>query len=228
MSSDGRPDFTEQLERIYRRHRRQHLRSDLNEIAGTMEKTIHQRILAEEFLQESVDIDAEARQAVQDARELLAQENYDELERRLDDLRDTVETQERLINNQIQEVRIGIYQTVQGMIRLNDRLERFDDSKLDALEQLLADWNWEPHVYRGEVETFEGYNQAAAEYGRDMRRFFEEAKTAIFGPYMETPLEEIVMQVLDEDPLFLATLTDEELEQLRESDLPEYFELSLS
>lgn len=228
MSSDDQPSFETQLEAVYQRYRHRSLEERLDDIAETMEETVLQRVLAEEFLGTQVEISAEARRAVRDARNLVEQDQYDELDESLDDLEETVDDQERRVSNQIQETRIEMSNTVNGMMRLNERVERVDATKLEAIKALLDDWNWKGQVYRNEDESIEEHKSHAASYGRDMRRFFEEARDEIFGPYDGTPLEAIVDNLLSDERLALEGLSDEQIDRLRNSDLVAYVELKLS
>lgn len=228
MSTEELQPFQTQLEAVYQRYRHRSLESNLDDIAETMEETVLQRVLAEEFLGTDLEIDREAKQAVRDARELVEQNRYDELDDRLDELEETVENQERRVSNRIQETRIDMSNTVNGMIRLNERVERVDAARLEAIKALLDDWDWKGQVYRNENEGIEEHKAHAESYGHDMRQFFEEARDAIFGPYEGTPLEEIVDGLLNENRLTLEELSEKQMTRLRNSDLEAYVELKLS
>jgi len=217
--------FQERLETIYEQHRRQGLESELDELAETMEKTILERVLAEEFFQTAVEIDSEAKRAVEEARSLLDQNDYDTLAERLPETRKAVEARQREVNNFVHQERIDVHNTVRGMIRLNQRVERVDQAKLEALDTLLDDWNWEAQI---EGDGIELRKEEAEEYGHFMRRSLEETKDALFGPYRDTPLDELVDRLLDDERLTLAALSEEELHRLYESDLADYLEITLS
>lgn len=228
MSTDTQESFQTQLETVYERYRHRSLEATLDDIAETMERTILQRVLAEAFLGTDVEIEDDAKQAVAEARELVEQNRYSELDSRLDELERIVEDQERRVSNQIQETRIEMLNTVTGMTRLNERVDRVDSTKLQAIETLLDDWDWKGQVYRTDNEDFETREDHAAQYGHDMREFFDEARDEIFGPYDDTPLEEIVDNLLSDYRLSLDELSDAQIDQLRDSDLDEYIELKLT
>lgn len=114
------------------------------------------------------------------------------------------------------------------MSRLNDRVERADDAQLTALESLLEDWDWRPQVYTDEADALPERRAAASEYGAEMDGVYDELKDDLFGVYRGTELRPLVDSLLDDDRLTLAKLSEKELEQLAESDLAEYVELSLS
>lgn len=217
--------FQEHLETIYEQHRRQDLESELDELAETMEETILERVLAEAFFQTEIEIDSEAKHAVEKARSLLEQDDYDALAEQLPETREAVEAQRREVNNFVHQARIGVHNTVRGMIRLNQRVERVDQDKLDELDTLLDNWNWEMEIERDQINQ---RKEKAREYGDFMRQSLEETKDALFGPYRDTPLDELVDRLLDDERLTLAALSEEELNRLYESDLADYLEVTLS
>lgn len=225
MSTDG---FQERLKTVYQQYQHGELEDWLEDIAETMEETVLQRVLAEEFLQTDVQIDPSARQAVQEAKEHLEKGDLEALEERIDDVEDTVEEQERKVNNQIQEERIQMSTKMAGMRRLNERVERVNEAKMDAIAGLLDDWHWKEQVYRGDGADIETLKERARDYGADMRTFFEEAKEDLFGPYEDTPLEPIIDGLLNDERFALDELSDEQISLLRDSDLEEYVGLSLS
>jgi len=227
-TEDTTQNFEASIEEIYQQYRHRQLANQLDEIAETIEETILQQILAEEFLETELEIDPEAKKAVSDAQELLENGDFETLGERIADVEAKVEDQKRRISNEIHEVRISIRSSVKGMMRLNERVERVSEVKLQAIHELLSDWDWKGQVYREKEYDFETLKERAAEYGEDMRRYFEECREQIFGPYEGTPMEPIVDKLLSDDRLSLDELSDEQITQLRESDLVDHVELTLS
>lgn len=228
QSKEPARNFEESLEEIYQQYRHRQLASRLEDIAETMEETILQRILAEKFLQTDFAIEEGAKQSVSEAREYLQAGDFTALGERIDDLEDTVEDQKRRVSNEIQEARIDMRGRVDGMQRLNDRVERVSEVKLQAVHELLSDWDWKGQVYKDQDWDFETLKERAAEYGEDMRRYFEECREKIFGPYEGTSLESIVDGLLSDEQLYFDSLTDDQVNQLRNSDLVDNVELRLS
>lgn len=221
-------NFEEHIEEIYQQYRHRQLANRLNDIAETMEETILQRILAEKFLKTDLEIDPEAKKAVAEARDLLEQGEFEELDAQIDDLETEVDDQRRKVSNQIHETRIAMNRRVGGMQELNERVDRISPVKLQAVNELLADWDWRGQVYRDGGFDFEELKKRAAEYGEDMRTYFVECREEIFGPYDGTTLDPIVEGLLTERRLMLDELTDEQIEELRKSDLVGHVELTLS
>lgn len=225
MSTDG---FQNQLEAVYQQYQHGELEDRLDDIAETMEETVLQRVLAEAFLQTDVQVDESAKEAVRDAKADLEKNDFEALEDEIDEVEETVEEQERKVNNRIQEERIRMSDKMDGMRRLNERVERVNEAKMDAIAGLLDDWHWKEQVYRADDANIEALKDRAHEYGSDMRTFYEEAKEDLFGPYRDTPVESIVDGLLDDERFALDDLSDEQLSLLRDSDLEEYVGLSLS
>jgi len=233
MSSDT-DSFERQLDRMYQRYRRQGLEDELEDIAQMMEETLLQQALAEGFFSETIDIDTEAKTAVRETIDELKQADqsvdldYDTVAERVDTLRERVETEETKIANRIQQLRIKRQETVSGMRRLNERVDRADSTQLEALEELLENWNWKTHVYAPDIETYEQRRQEAIQYGEDMAFVFQQLKDDLFGVYDGTELRPLVDTLLDDNRLTLNSLTETERQQLAESDLGEYIELKLT
>lgn len=238
MSSDETPDdeagtpatsqFESELQDMYEQVRRKRLKSKLDELAETMEATILQCELARSFFDAGVEIDESAKAQVQTTMELLEQSEYDAAEDRLPSLERAVEGEATAVQNRVQELRLERLSTVQAMSRLNERVERADDTQVTALESLLEDWNWRPQVYTEDADTLAERRTAADEYGTSMDAVYEQLKDELFGVYEGTELRPLVDSLLDDERLTLAKLSEAEIEQLAESDLAEYVELNLS
>ncbi|WP_224333538.1 hypothetical protein [Haloprofundus halobius] len=220
--------FEQRLEKVYKKYQHSELENRLNDVAQTMEETVLQRVLAEEFLHTDIEIDERAKEAVEDAKAHLNDGDLDSLSEEIEELEQMVDEEERKVDNRIQEARISMSKKMNGMQRLNQRVERVSEIKLESIASLLDDWNWKEQVYRNDDAAIETLKDRSREYGSDMRRFYEEAKADLFGPYKDTPLEGIVDGLLDDERFALDDLSDAQLQQLRDSDLEEHVELSLS
>jgi len=219
--------FEDRLASMYDRYRRQHLEDELDALATTMEETLLQQRVAETFFEATIDIDGDVKADVEATVDKLEAEEYDAVEEDLDELAREVERAETHVTNRIQQLRLDRRDTATAMRRLNERVERVDPTQLQALEDLLGDWNWRGDIYEGN-ETFESRREAAAEYGESMKFIFESLKDDLFGPYQGTELKPLVDDLLDEEPLRLGNLTEKERGQLADSDLADYVELRLS
>jgi hypothetical protein len=228
MSSEpDRESLTEQLEHIREQHRRRHLSDELDALGQTMEETMLKRELAEAFFEETVDIDEEAKATVRSVRTHLEQEQYDAVETELATAREDVARVETAVDNRIQELRISRKETVDAMRRLNDRVDRVSEVKLEALGMLLEEWQWKPQVYLDADADLPELEESARSYGEEMRGTFETLKRRLFEAY-PSEIRDLVYRMIDDERLSYADLTGEQRRLLAESDVGAYITLRLS
>jgi hypothetical protein len=226
MSAEG---FEHELDQVYEQYRHRELDERLNEIAEIMKETVLQSILAETIFGVEIQLKEETKTAVREMSECLERNEFEKVEDRIDDLEQDVEDEHHRVDVRIQDVRSDMADTVSGMKRLNQRLQRVDEGELDNLARLFNRWNWKNGVYTGSsTEDIESLKALAREYGKRVRQSYNEAKEKLFGPYEGTELESIVDGLLNEKRFALNNLSDEQLERLRDSEIEEHVELSLS
>jgi len=225
MSTDAN-SLHDQLLDVQEEHRRRHLSDELDELSETMEETILQRHLAKGFFKEEITIDSKAKTRVQDVMELLENEEYEKVETQLNDLETTVETAATTVENRIQELRLKHNSTVAAMRRLNRKVERVNETRLEALEELLGDWRWKAHVYDNE-SGLSTLKQNANQYGKEMRDAFEDMKDELFGAYPEE-IRNLVFRMIEDERLSYDDLSQNQRQELANSDVSEYIELTLS
>jgi hypothetical protein len=231
MSSDqshGEEPFERRLEGMYERYRRQYLEAQLTELATVMEETLLQQALAESFFGERIEVDDDVKAAVEETVEKLEAGEFEEVEADIESLSRTVEGAETAVENRIQQLRIDWQDTATAMRRLNERVERVDETQLQSLESLLNEWEWKGEVYNESAETFENRREAATAYGEDMAVIFNQLRERLFGVYDDTELRPLVDKLLDDDRLRLSELENTEREQLADSELADHIELRLS
>ena len=228
MSSNAKSEsLTSQLERLRNQHRKRHLSEQLNEIGETMEETILKRELAEAFFEDAVAVDDKAKAAVQEMRDLLASNEYDAVEAHIDEVETEVNRVETSVDNQIQELRISRSETVSAMQRLNSRVERVNEVQLEALGLLLDEWQWKEQVYLRDDGDLEELKKNAREYGQEMSDIFATFRDELFGHY-PSEIKDLIHQMIDDERLAYADLTDKQRRLLAESDVGEYIALRLS
>jgi len=74
----------------------------------------------------------------------------------------------------------------------------------------------------------EELKRSARKYDESICQSYDGAKDELFGSYKGTELEGIVDGLLNEERFSLDNITDEQLRLLRDSELEEHVELSLS
>lgn len=228
MSSNTKSEsLTSQLKRIREQHRRRHLSDRLDKIGETMEETILKRELADAFFEDTVGIDDDAKTAVQEVRDQLAKDNYDAVDARIDDVETEIDRVETAVDNQIQELRISHSETVSAMQRLNERVERVNEVQLEALNLLLEEWQWKQQIYLEDDADLPTLKENARTYGQEMQETFETLKEELFGPY-PSEIRNLIYRMIDDERLSYAALSNQQRQQLAESDIGDYIELSLS
>lgn len=225
MSNEG---FEEELDQVYKQYRHSELNDRLNEVANIMGETILQGVLASTIFEIEIEIDEDKKQAVQEMNMHIERNNFEKIEEEIDELETEIEKERHRINVKIQDIRSDMADQVSGMKKLNQRLEQVDEEILDDLADLFNNWDWKEDIYNNKEENIRELGSYTQEYGSDVRQSYDQAKEKLFGPYEGTELEEIVKGLLNEERFALNNLSDDQLEHLRESELEEHVELSLS
>lgn len=226
MSSET--TFEQRLEQTYERYRRRNLEKELESMAETMEETLLQQAMAEELFDEGISINEEVKDAVAETQYALECEEYESVANKRDQLSKDIERASGTVETAIRDYQLDMLDIVTAMERLNSRVERVDSVRLQSLRGLLEDWNWKDYLELPADDSFEERQQEAAQIGRELATTFEELKTALFSPYKDTEFWPIVESLLDDERLTYANLSEAERQQLADSDLDEYIELTLS
>jgi hypothetical protein len=227
MSAEG---FEHELEQVYERYRHRELDERLDEVAKTMQESILQKILAEAIFGIEIEAQDDTEQAVQQMNSYLDMNNLKRVEEKINNLEKVVDDESHMVNMRIQEARTEISDKMEAMKRLNRRVEQVDEESLEEIAGLLDGWNWKEKVYPedGSDEDIEELKRSARKYGESIRQSYDRAKDELFGSYKGTELEGIVDGLLNEERFSLDNITDEQLRLLRDSELEEHVELSLS
>ena len=220
--------FEQELETVHQQYLRQDLEDRLEAIATEMEETMLQAIIAREFLSLDVEVSDEAKENVREAREYVDDRDFDALDDVIDDVKKQVSQEARQIENTIQEERTEERDRVRAMRKLNEHVEAADMGKLKALESLLDDWDWKAHVYTDEAkDSFEVKQEEARDVAATMSNALQQVQENLLGSYSGTILEDVMDQLLSDDPLYFKDLTEEEREALTGSNLADYLKIRL-
>jgi hypothetical protein len=220
--------FEQELETVHQQYLRQDLEDRLEAVATEMEETILQAIIARDFLSLEVEVSDEAKEKVREAKGYADDRDFDALDDVIDDVEEQVSQEARQIENTIQEERTGERGRVRAMRKLNEHVEAADMSKLKALESLLDDWDWKAQVYTDEAEdSFEAKQQEARDVADTMSNALQQVQEDLLGSYSGTTLEDVMHQLLSDDPLYFNDLSEEEREALTGSSLADYLGIRL-
>lgn len=220
--------FEQELETVHQQYLRKDLEDRLEAVATKMEETMLQAIIARDFLGLEVEVSDEARESVQDAKQHADDRSFDALDEIIDDVEDQVKQEARQIENTIQEERTEERDRVAAMRKLNEHVEAADKGKLKALESLLDDWDWKAHIYTDDIEdSFEAKQQEARDVADTLSNALKEVQEDLLGSYSGTILEDVMNQLLTDDPLYYNDLNEEERQSLAGSNLADYLEIRL-
>lgn len=220
--------FEQELGTVHQQYLRQDLEDRLEEVATEMEETMLQAIIARDFLGLAVEVSDEAKEKVREAKGYTDDRDFDALDDVIDDVEDQVSQEARQIENAIQEERTEERDRVRAMRKLNEHVEAADMGKLKALESLLDDWDWKAQVYTDEAEdSFEAKQQEARDVADTMSNALQQVQEDLLGSYSGTTLEDVMDQLLSDDPLYFNDLSEEEREALTGSSLADYLEIRL-
>jgi hypothetical protein len=220
--------FEQELETVHQQYLRQDLENRLEEVATEMEETMLQAIIARDFLDLAVEVSDEAKEKVREAKGYAADRDFDDLDDVIEDVEDQVSQEARQIENAIQEERTEERDRVRAMRKLNEHVEAADMSKLKALESLLDDWDWKAQVYTDEAtDSFEAKQQEARDVAATMSNALQQVQEDLLGSYSGTTLEDVMDQLLSDDPLYFNDLSEEEREAMTGSSLADYLEIRL-
>lgn len=223
-------DVQSRLESTLEDYQEQHRYERLSEIGAIMEETILQQELANALFEEPVSIDTEVVEEVTRIRRIVRADELRQLdEDSVEGLEENVRSEERRISSQIKERCIDRLDTVQAFSKLNQELEFMDQSRLQALQNLLRDWNqgWDA-LEVGEADSLEERITEARETGEVMDSVYLDAVKAIGDAFSESEIQSIVDRLLNEGMLTLNGLEPEEIQALSNSEIGPYLRVSLS
>ncbi|AGN01171.1 hypothetical protein L593_06110 [Salinarchaeum sp. Harcht-Bsk1] len=220
--------FEQELETVHQQYLRRDLEDRLEKVATEMEETMLQAIIARDFLDLEVKVVDEAKEKVQEAGGYADERDFDALDDIIDNVEDQVSQEAHQIENKIHEERTEERDRVRAMRKLNEHVEAADMGKLNALESLLDDWNWKAQVYTDEAEeSFEAKQQEARDVAATMSNALQQVQKDLLGSYSGTTLEDVMDQLLSDEPPCFNDLSEEEREALTGSNLANYLEIRL-
>jgi hypothetical protein len=195
-----------------------------------MEETLLQKELANALFEEQVTIDSEAIEEVTQIQRIVRDDELRRLdESSIEELEEKVQSEERRISSQIKERCINRLETVQAFSKLNQELEFMDQSRLNALEDLLQDWNRDRGSLEvSEAESLEERIADAREMGEVMDTVYADAVDAIGDVFSGSEIQTIVDRLLNKGALTLNGLEPEEIQALSESEIGPYLRVSFS
>lgn len=217
------------LKSTFAEYQQQHRYEQLEEIGKQMERTLMKQALANALFKQTVTIDSEAIEEVNKVKRFVQRDEITKLDdEEIDSLEQTISTQERHLDKTIQECRMEKLESVQAFSQLNEELEFMNQGRLNALVQLLDNWEWEAMVDADADSTLDDRIDEAVEIGELMADVYKDAQQALGEEFSGTQIQEIIDQLLNEDSLPIGELDIQEVQALSDSKVGPYLELSLT
>lgn len=228
MSDDSRTQtLTDSLEQVQERYRRRSLESRLESVAEDLRDIKLQAELMEALFEADVKIDDDLVGKITEARDHVRQNEYDALERDIDELERKADSARSSVSQSLSKKRVSYEDQVSAMVRINEKISAYDQESLKELYTLLGEWNWREAVSVGDVSDFENQLEESRSFGTDMRDVYEAARSEIIEPLADEGIESTIESILGSKGVHLGDLSPEEREKLADSDLGDYLVISL-
>jgi len=224
--SETRP-IQEEIEHVYRQYQQAHLYETLDDVAGKMERQLLQTCIANELFDTDIEISTDAKQTIKETSQELGSGDLDRLEDLIETTDEQIDDERSRINKQIQESRVELHNTVEALAKLNSEIKFMDSDRLNSLETLLDDWDWEAEIDWADTGSIEERLTEAESFARRMRTIFEDASDAIGDEFEGSEVQTLVKSLLTGGGIALTELDSEQREALAESELADHIELTL-
>lgn len=225
MSTDDATNVTKRLRAVQNQYRRKHLQQRLDDIAEELEILYLRKELYESLLEVTIEIDPELQSLIKKTRESVNEGDFENVESTVDSLEDQISD----YNNNIEQKVTGKLETrrsnIDSIKKLNQRLGKLSSEKIDETEGFYAPGNM---VERIELDTDSSLDEKIETVRSTANRYkdrYDEMVAEIFEPYLKSEYGDKVTEMMSDDPPSLDAFDDEELGQLRDSDLSPHIEL---
>lgn len=228
MSNESREQtLTANLKQVQERYRRRSLESRLEDIAEDLRDIKLQVAIMEELFETEVEVDPELVQKVGEARQHAEKNQYDILEEEIGELEKKASSAKNSVGQSLSKKLVSYEDRVNAMVKINKRIEAYNQDSLNGLHSLLAEWNWREAAGIEEVSEFGTQLEECLAFGSDMQKIYQDAKSSIIEPLAEEGIEDVVESILGSEVVYLGELSAEEREKLADSDLGEHLSIKL-
>jgi hypothetical protein len=229
MSSEtadtGDKNIEEHLELLRDGYQQQHIYNKLDDLSEVMERSILQYTIADILFEEEFKIDEEAKEVVKNTRGYLEKNFMKPLEDKMGPLEEKVKEVDR--EGKIHQSRTEMQSTVEAIRKINKDIGEVDDDRLQKLESLLDNWDWETKIDWSSPDDTEAKIKDAEEFAQEMLSVYEDAKAIIGSEFKGSEIEDVVESLLNEGGLSLSELSESQRQSLANSTVGDYVEISL-
>lgn len=217
----------DQLNEVQSQYRRKDLRNQLEELGEELEQLLLDKALYEGLFDTTIEIDNNLKATIRETRSQLEDGDMDAVEQGIKSIQDEKEAFESTLKQEVADSLSTWRSNLDSMIRLNKAIEKMDADDLDELQTFLRPGNLSPDLEFAGDPSLEQKIERTHEYGANHRETFLEATTEIFEPYLnDDDIGDAVKTLLSGDEFFIEDLDPETFQQLKDSELSAYIELS--
>ena len=228
MSSSNNSSTIEQnLSEIRDSLQREGLKEELSDAADTLETIVLLQKLDQELYdpEDEHRLSEESVVCIRSVRETLQEGDLDELDSAVTTLEDRLSSEQRAVTQRLSSKIDKDLNKISAMNRLNDRVEKVDDTRIAALRDQVSDCQNLDFITAESLDVkFDEVEREAASIETE----FEELQQTIFGDFYGTPLEDSIRRLLDDEALRLDALSMKDIERLKNANFADCLELVLS
>lgn len=228
MSESDTQNLVEHLEQVKQQYQQQSLISRLEELATDLRELLLEKAVAETVLDYDAGTYDELREQVQRLNTAAEAGDLKTVAEYIEDAEGTLDAAESRMHGDRADPQSTFVSRLDSMEQLNEQLGVVDQVTLRELRKLAEESRWTAALEVDNDTPIEDAINAAIEFGDARRQEYETAEQAIFKPYLEGELADIVNDLLSDSPPTLCEIEPETIHQLSESDLGKYVALRFS
>ncbi|WP_435362366.1 hypothetical protein [Haloarchaeobius sp. DFWS5] len=228
MSTNREYSLTAHLKRVKRQYQQQSLILRLEELAADLRDFLLEKAVAEAVLDYDAVTHDKLRDRISWLRSAAEAGDLGVVAEHIEVAEEALEAAESRMQGNRAEPLSTYISRLDSMERLNEQLGVVDQATLRELRTLAEEGRWTDDLDIDEDTPIEEAVDAAVEFGEARREEYDVAEQAIFKPYLEGELAEIVEALLSDSPTVLSGIDPTTLDELAESDLGDYVGLRFS
>jgi hypothetical protein len=225
MSESNTHNLVEHLEQVKQQYQQQSLISRLEELANDLRELLLEKAVAETVLDYDAGTYDELREQVQRLNSAAEAGDLETVSEHIEEAEDAIDAAESRMQGNRADPQSAFLSRLDSMEQLNEQLAVVDQATLRELKKLAEESRWTTELDIEDDTPIEEAINTAIEFGNTRRQEYEAAEQAIFKPYLEGELADIVEGLLSDSPPMLCETDSETIDKLSKSDLGKYIAL---
>lgn len=228
MSDSNNQNLVEHLEQVKQQYKQQSLISRLENLASDLRLLILEKAVAERVLDYDAGTYDELREQVQRLKTAAEAGDLEIVAEHIEDAEEALNAAESRMQGNRADPQSAFVSRLDSMEQLNEQLGVVDQVTLRELRKLAEESRWTAALDFDDDAPIGDAINTAIEFGDARRQEYETVEQAIFKPYLEGEIADIVNDLLSDSPPTLSEIDSETIRQLSESDLGNYVALRFS